>query len=123
MQNSKKTISTLNQMKDLKLRVALDDFGTGYSSLSYLTTFPVDAIKIDRSFVMGCSISESNRVIIKAIIAMGHSLGLKIVAEGIETEEQLELLRNYGADEGQGFYFSPPVSEDQFVKLLEKGRL
>lgn len=123
MQNSKKTISTLDQMKDLKLRVALDDFGTGYSSLSYLATFPVDALKIDRSFVMGCSISESNRVIIKAIIAMGHSLGLKIVAEGIETEEQLELLRNYGADEGQGFYFSPPVSEDQFVKLLEKGRL
>jgi len=123
MQNTQKTISTLEQMKDLKLRIALDDFGTGYSSLSFLTTFPVDAIKIDRSFIMGSNMSKNNRTIIKAIIAMGHSLGLKIVAEGIETEDQFKLLEEYGADEGQGFYFSPPVSEDQFVKLLEMGTL
>ena len=121
IQNTKRTISILNQMKDLKLKIALDDFGTGYSSLSYLTSFPVDAIKIDRSFVMGCTMSKSNRIVIKAIIAMGHSLGMRVVAEGIETSEQLELLREYGADEGQGFYFSPPVPEEQFVKLLKKG--
>ena len=120
MQNSKETISILKQMKDMKLRIALDDFGTGYSSLSYLTTFPVDVIKIDRSFVMGCTTNDNNRVIIRAIVAMGHSLGIKIVAEGIETEEQFELLKGYGADEGQGYCFSPPVSQGEFVKLLSR---
>lgn len=123
MQNNSKTRDTLKLMNDLHLRVALDDFGTGYSSLSYLTSFPVNSLKIDRSFVMGTTVSESNRVIIKAIIAMGHSLGIKIVAEGIETEEQFRMLQDFGADEGQGFYFSPPVPDEQFVVLLEKGTL
>ena len=123
MQNTSSSRSTLQQMKDLKLRVALDDFGTGYSSLSYLTSFPVNSLKIDRSFVMGTTISDSNQAIIKAIIAMGHSLGIKIIAEGIETEEQFNLLRDLGADEGQGFYFSQPVAEDQFIKLLGRGTL
>ncbi|TKB25523.1 EAL domain-containing protein [Desulfopila sp. IMCC35006] len=118
MQETKDTIGILKQMKDLKLRIALDDFGTGYSSLSYLTTFPVDVIKIDRSFVMGCTMLENSRVIIKAIIAMGHSLGSKIVAEGIETEEQFELIKGYGADEGQGYLFSPPVNHIEFARLL-----
>ena len=123
MQDTSKTRATLQQMNDLKLRVALDDFGTGYSSLSYLTTFPIDSLKIDRSFVMGTTISRSNRVIVKAIIALGHSLGIKIIAEGIETEQQFRLLQELGADEGQGFYFSPPVPEDQFILLIEKGTL
>ena len=118
MRDTKEIVWILDQMKDLSLRIALDDFGTGYSSLSYLTSFPVDIIKIDRSFVMGCTELKNNLVIIKAIIAMGHSLGMKIVAEGIETEEQLELLKSFGADEGQGFYFSPPVPQEEFVKLL-----
>ena len=93
MQEDEDTVKTLKQMKDLKLRIALDDFGTGYSSLSYLTSFPVDVIKIDRSFVMGCIEQKNNLAIIKAIIAMGHSLGIKVIAEGIETEEQMELMR------------------------------
>jgi EAL domain-containing protein (putative c-di-GMP-specific phosphodiesterase class I) len=118
MQDSKDIIQILKQIKALNLNIALDDFGTGYSSLSYLTSFPVDIIKIDRSFVMGSTLMKNNRVIIKAIIAMGHSLGMKIVAEGIETEEQLDLLKEYGADEGQGYYFSPPVSEDKFTRFL-----
>ncbi len=118
MQHSKDTIGIFEQMKDLKLRIALDDFGTGYSSLSYLTSFPVDIIKIDRSFIMGCTMLKNNRVIIKAIIAMGHSMGMKIVAEGIETEEQYELLKRYGTDEGQGFFFSTPVTEDRFAQFL-----
>ena len=118
MRETKDTIGILNQLKELKIRVALDDFGTGYSSLSYLTSFPVDIIKIDRSFVMGCTMLKNNRVIIKAIIAMGHSLGMKIVAEGIETEEQYKLIKEYGADEGQGFYFSTPIPESDFTKLL-----
>ncbi len=118
MQQSKDTVGILEKLKDLKLRIALDDFGTGYSSLSYLTSFPIDVIKIDRSFVMGCTMVNNNRVIIKAIIAMGHSLGMKIVAEGIETEEQFELIKGYGADEGQGYYFSPPVPANEFAMLL-----
>jgi EAL domain-containing protein (putative c-di-GMP-specific phosphodiesterase class I) len=120
MQDTKDTVLILKQMKDLSLRIALDDFGTGYSSLSYLTSFPVDIIKIDRSFVMGCKELKNNLEIIKAIIAMGHSLGMKIVAEGIETEEQLELLKSFGVDEGQGFYFSAPVSHKEFLKLVRE---
>ncbi len=121
MQDTEDTIQILELMKDLSLRIALDDFGTGYSSLSYLTTFPVDVIKIDRSFVMGCAMLKNNIAIIKAIIAMGHSLGMKIVAEGIETRKEFELIKKYGSDEGQGFYFSPPVPHDQFSKLLAMG--
>ncbi|HIP37882.1 MAG TPA: EAL domain-containing protein [Desulfocapsa sulfexigens] len=123
MQDTADTIQVLNQLRDLNLKIALDDFGTGYSSLSYLTNFPVDIIKIDRSFVMECTELKNNLVIIKAIIAMGHSLGMKIVAEGIETREQLELLKGFNADEGQGYYFSPPVSQDKFAALLRHGHL
>ncbi len=123
MQNTDDTILTLEQMKDMRLRIALDDFGTGYSSLSYLTNFPVDSIKIDRSFVMGCAAQSNNMVVIKAIIAMGHSLDKKIVAEGIETQEQYELLKAYGCDEAQGFYFKPPVPQAEFARLMKKGTL
>ncbi len=118
MQETEDNIEVLRQMKDLKLKIALDDFGTGYSSLSYLTSFPIDIIKIDRSFVMGSTMLKNNRVVIKAIIAMGHSLGMKIIAEGIETEEQFELIKGYGADEGQGYYFSPPVPCGEFAGLM-----
>ena len=119
MQDSSDTIEILKQLKDLKLRIALDDFGTGYSSLSYLTAFPIDVINIDGSFIMGCTKLKNSRVtIIKAIIAIGHSLGMKIVAEGIETEEQFGLIKGYGADEGQGYCFSPPVPCNEFAKLL-----
>lgn len=123
MQEEVDTVNILNQLKDLNLRIALDDFGTGYSSLSYLTSFPVDVIKIDRSFVMGCTDQKKNLVIIKAIIAMGHSLGIKVIAEGIETEAQLELMSTYGVDEAQGYFFKPPVPQDELVKLLKKGTL
>ncbi|BHH84192.1 EAL domain-containing protein [Desulforhopalus sp. 52FAK] len=111
---------TLIGIKELGVGVALDDFGTGYSSLSYLTTFQVDVLKIDRSFVMGCTENEKSRVIIKTIVAMGHSLGMKIVAEGVETLEHFKLLQEYGCDECQGFYFSPPVPPQEFIKMLKK---
>ena len=120
MQNTEDTVRVLEQMRDLNLRIALDDFGTGYSSLSYLTSFTIDTIKIDRSFVMGCGMANNTRIIIKAIVAMGHSLGMKVVAEGIESEDQFELLKEYGVNEGQGFHFSPAVSQGQFTKFLEK---
>ncbi len=123
MQDNEETIATLNKLKDFNLKLALDDFGTGYSSLSYLTSFPVDTIKIDRSFVMGCTTQKNNLVIIKAIIAMGHSLGKKIIAEGIETEEQYHFLRELGCEEGQGYFFSHPVPPAEFEKLLKKGSI
>ncbi|MDX2453007.1 EAL domain-containing protein [Desulfosarcina sp.] len=123
MQDTQETVSTLQQIKALKLRIALDDFGTGYSSLSYLTSFPVDIIKIDRSFVMGCTTEPKNLIIIKAIIAMGHSMDKLIVAEGIETEEQFALMKELGCDEGQGYLFKHPVPQDVFAALLADGHL
>jgi EAL domain-containing protein (putative c-di-GMP-specific phosphodiesterase class I) len=123
MQDTKETVSTLQQIKALKIRIALDDFGTGFSSLSYLTSFPVDIIKIDRSFVMGCTAEPKNLIIIKAIIAMGHSMDKQIVAEGIETEEQFALMKALGCDEGQGYLFKHPVPQDVFAALLAEGYL
>lgn len=113
-------VDTLVGIKELGVGVALDDFGTGYSSLSYLTTFQVDTIKIDRSFVMGCTDNAKSRVIIKTIIAMGHSLGLKIIAEGVETLHHFQLLQEYGCDECQGFYFSEPIQADEYHTLWQE---
>ncbi len=118
MQNIKENSRGLQVFTDNGVRVALDDFGTGYSSLSYLTSFKVDTLKIDRSFVMGCARNEQNIVVIKTIAAMGHSLGHKIVAEGVETREELKIIYDIGIDEAQGFYFSPPVSADEFAELV-----
>ncbi len=123
MHNTEEIVSILNSIKSLNLSIAMDDFGTGYSSLNYLTTFPVDTIKIDRSFVMGCTAKNNNLVIIKAIIAMGHSLGKKIIAEGVETENQYHLLNGLGCDEAQGYYFKHPVPIDEFNTLLSEGYL
>lgn len=123
MQNIEETSQILQELKAMGIAVTLDDFGTGYSSLSYLTSFQVDRIKIDRAFVMSCTEQPTNLIIIKAIIAMGHSLGIKIVAEGVETLEQLDIIRDYGADEAQGFYFSKPVPAKEFVVLLKKWQI
>jgi EAL domain-containing protein (putative c-di-GMP-specific phosphodiesterase class I) len=120
MQNIGEAAAILKQLKDMRVKVSLDDFGTGYSSLSYLTSFKVDTIKIDRSFVMSCTEQPNNLIVIKAIIAMGQSLGIKIVAEGVETAQQLEIVREYGADEAQGYYFSRPVPPGDFIELLDK---
>ncbi len=123
MQDTRETIATLQAIKALQLRIALDDFGTGYSSLSYLTSFPVDTIKIDRSFVMGCTVEPKNLIIIKAIIAMGHSMGKRVVAEGIETDAQYALMRELGCDDGQGYLFRHPVPAEDFAALLAVGSL
>ncbi len=122
MQDSDNAVAILNQIKKLGVQITLDDFGTGYSSLSYLTSFPFDAIKIDRSFAMECTQNHDKLVIIKTIIAMGHSLGKKVVVEGIETEEQFDLLMQCGCDEAQGYYFSQPVIPEEFAGLLSRGR-
>nr|WP_320194113.1 EAL domain-containing protein [uncultured Desulfobacter sp.] len=120
LKENKETISTLNAIKALGFKIAMDDFGTGYSSLSYLTSFPLDTLKIDRYFVMNAMSEQNNQVIIKAIIAMGHSLGKKIIAEGIETEDQYHFLKVCGCDEGQGNFFHHPVPADEFEKLLAR---
>jgi diguanylate cyclase (GGDEF)-like protein len=113
------TRETLLRLRGLGVRIALDDFGTGYSSLSYLRSFPFDKIKIDRSFMRDLSRKGDSLAIIKAIIGLGHSLGMTLTAEGVETEEQLQAVREQGCNEVQGFLFSPPMPAGAVQVLLE----
>jgi diguanylate cyclase (GGDEF)-like protein/PAS domain S-box-containing protein len=119
MQHAESTIYVLGQLKDLGLRLAVDDFGTGYSSLTYLTRFPIDSLKLDQSFVRNIIANSSDAIIISAVIGMAKSLKQSIVAEGVETIEQLAFLQAHGCDEGQGYYFSRPAPANQFATLLE----
>jgi diguanylate cyclase len=119
MKNQQEADDSLAELRSLGMNVSIDDFGTGYSSLSRLKSFNLDALKIDKSFVLNCSENPDDRAIITAIIAMARSLELKVVAEGVETEQQLAFLRELGCDEIQGYYFSKPVPPLEFVKLLE----
>jgi diguanylate cyclase (GGDEF)-like protein/PAS domain S-box-containing protein len=109
----------LLRFRDAGMQVSLDDFGTGYSSLSYLNTLDIDYLKIDRSFVTGLSADSENLVLCEAIVVMAHKLGIKVVAEGIETEEQRGLLTRIGCDFGQGYLFSRPVPPEGFDAMLE----
>ncbi len=118
MKNPEQTIVTLNQLKSMGIPIAIDDFGTGYSSLSYLKRFPIDTIKIDRSFVMEMQAGSNDNAIVDAIIAMAHSLTLNVIAEGVETKEQADYLLYKGCEQVQGFYFSKPVTDEAFEKLL-----
>jgi diguanylate cyclase (GGDEF)-like protein/PAS domain S-box-containing protein len=115
------TASVLQALRDRGVSVAIDDFGTGYSSLSYLRKFPVDALKIDQSFIRQIRTGGDDATIVTAVIGMAHSLGLRVIAEGVETLEELEFLRSRQCDEAQGFYFSRPVSAEQFSELLRAG--
>lgn len=112
---------TLAQLKALGIRLAMDDFGTGYSSLSYLRTYPFDAIKIDRSFVSDMERSPKDLELVNAAIAMGHGLGMTVIAEGVERAEQARYLRTQRCDFGQGYFWSAPVSAGEFSVLLEQG--
>ncbi|NJN71339.1 MAG: EAL domain-containing protein [Limnothrix sp. RL_2_0] len=114
VQNSEVAVRRLKALKTLGLSIAIDDFGTGYSSLSYLQQFPFDKLKIDRSFVHNIHANRSNSAIITAIISMAHQLGLKVIAEGVENQAELEFLKRHGCDEMQGFLFSYPVSAKEF---------
>jgi diguanylate cyclase (GGDEF)-like protein/PAS domain S-box-containing protein len=111
-------IQTLHDLKALGVKLAIDDFGTGYSSMAYLKDFPVDRLKIDKVFVGNLETEPTNVAILKAIIALGHSLSLKVVAEGVETAYQRQLLHDMGCDELQGYFFSKPLTADAFVDLL-----
>ena len=113
-------IGILRQLKDLGVHLSIDDFGTGYSSLSYLKRFPIDVLKIDRSFVRDITVDADDAAITVSIISLAHSLKLHVIAEGVETEEQLSYLRLHGCDEMQGYLFSPPIAAQQFIQLLQK---
>jgi EAL domain-containing protein (putative c-di-GMP-specific phosphodiesterase class I) len=120
MQDATSTAAVLRALKDLGVHLALDDFGTGYSSLSYVQRFPIDTLKIDQSFVRDLATDAGAANIVTAVISMGNSLHMRVVAEGIETREQLEFLQIHGCPVGQGFYFSRPVPAQEFAKLLER---
>ena len=122
MRDSVATVARLNGLKQLGVQVAIDDFGTGYSSLAYLRQFPVDVLKIDRSFVADMSRSPDAAALIHTLIELGRTLGLETLAEGIETPEQLEGLRAEHCDHGQGFLFSGPVAATEIARLLETAR-
>jgi len=112
----------MNELKQLGIKMAMDDFGTGYSSLSYLKRFPFDKLKIDISFVREVTVDPDSAAIARSIIAMGHNLNLRVIAEGVETAGQLSYLRAHGCDEMQGFFFSRPLPADQFELLLREER-
>ena len=118
MENVEEVVALLRQIKDRGISIAMDDFGTGYSSLSILKNFPIDTLKIDQSFVRKLSRDSDDAQIVAAIISMSHSLNLKVVAEGVETKEQLEFLTERGCDIIQGYYFSKPLSDGDFTQLL-----
>lgn len=120
MHDSELGIRTLNRLKDMGIRLSIDDFGTGYSSLSYLNRFPIDTLKIDRSFVMNAAVDQNFQAIIKAIVAMGHTLGFEIIAEGVEDLAQLELLRDNAVDLLQGYHFSRPIPAMEFEELITR---
>lgn len=122
MENAKQMLGTLRDLKNIGVRLSIDDFGTGYSSLSYLRQFPVDALKIDRSFVSVLDIEPDAAAIIKTIISLGHNLNLHIVAEGVETADQLAALKEYDCDEIQGYYYSRPLSTSGFSEMFKKLR-
>jgi len=120
MKNLERNTQMLSELKELGLSISMDDFGTGFSSLSYLKRFPLDTIKIDRSFINEIHESSDDQEITRAIIAMGQSVKLKTLAEGVETDEQLEILRSYGCDYIQGFFYGKPMTAGDMTSYLEK---
>jgi diguanylate cyclase (GGDEF)-like protein/PAS domain S-box-containing protein len=120
MHNPPRMMAVLTNIKKMGVRLAIDDFGTGYSSLAQIKEFPIDTLKVDRSFMRNFPQNSENRAITEAIIAMGKTLSLTVVAEGVETQDQWNFLRDHVCDEMQGFYFSKPIPPDQFTDLLSK---
>jgi EAL domain-containing protein (putative c-di-GMP-specific phosphodiesterase class I) len=121
MRNAEEAVSMLNELHALGIGLAIDDFGTGYSSLSYLKRFPVDRLKIDRSFVSDIGESSDDETITSAIIALAHSLNLQVIAEGVETSTQLDFLKERACDEMQGYFFAKPMPHDAIPGMLQRG--
>jgi EAL domain-containing protein (putative c-di-GMP-specific phosphodiesterase class I) len=121
MKHVESTESILTTLRERGVQLAVDDFGTGYSSLSYLRKFPIDALKIDQSFVRQVTAAPDETTIVAAIISLGRSLKLRVVAEGVETREELAFLQAHQCDEAQGYYFGRPMPPEKFAELLETG--
>ena len=118
MENAANTINMLNELNDMGLSLAIDDFGTGYSSLSYLKKFPIQKLKVDRSFIKDIDSNENDAAIAKSIIDLGHNMSLEVIAEGVERESQKEWLTAKGCDQVQGYFYSKPLSEEDLMKLV-----
>ena len=118
VQDIEATLHTFNALKARGVRIAVDDFGTGYSSLSYLKRFPLTRLKIDQSFVRELTTNRDDQAIASAIINLGHSLGLVVIAEGVETDAQLQILRSLGCNEAQGYLFAKPMGADEMAEYL-----
>jgi len=118
MQNVETASEMLKEMKGLGVMLGIDDFGTGYSSLSYLSRFPIDTLKVDSSFVSRIGEDKENLEIVRTIITLAHNLKMDVIAEGVETAEQLSQLRDLGCEYGQGYYFSQPVSAEEACLLI-----
>ena len=123
MENAELTARLLAQLRETGIRISIDDFGTGYSSLVYLKDFPIQTLKIDRSFVQGLTTNDKDAAITKAIIAMADSLKLNVIAEGVETEEQLAFLRQHGCCEFQGYLLAAPMSAESLERVLSQHKL
>ena len=120
MYDAEKNIATMNELRDLGIQLSIDDFGTGYSSLSYLKRFPINKLKVDQSFIRNMDSEPNNASITKTVILLGRGLNLTIIAEGVETKEELALLQQYGCDEVQGYLFSRPISSDKLEQFLNE---
>jgi EAL domain-containing protein (putative c-di-GMP-specific phosphodiesterase class I) len=118
MRNAEESVYILESLSRLGVLVSVDDFGTGYSSMSYLRRFPIDKLKIDRTFVKEMTSRPEDASIVRAMVSLAHSLNLKVVAEGVETADQFALLQQLGCDQCQGFYFSAALSAQDFVRLI-----
>jgi EAL domain-containing protein (putative c-di-GMP-specific phosphodiesterase class I) len=122
MDDAETTIAAIEKVRALGVRLSIDDFGTGYSSLGYLKRFPVDIVKIDRSFVDGLGTDSGDTAIVSAVIGLAHALNMRAVAEGVESAEQLEALVELHCDEAQGYFFAPPQPADDLRQLLGRTR-
>jgi len=123
MSNMTNTMRILQELKELGVSIAIDDFGTGHSSLAYLKKFPIDTLKIDRSFITNIVEDDEDRVIAQTIISMAHSLGLRTVAEGVETQEHVDMLQNMECDLLQGYFYSKPIDKDTFIKFIQEYKI
>ncbi len=123
MENIKVTSAMLDDLRMLMgLKLSIDDVGTGYSSLSYLKRFPLNTLKLDRSFIRDVAIDSNDAAIVSSVIGLPHDLRLEVIAEGVENEEQLAYLREHGCDQVQGYYFSEPLPAGEFFELLKRGK-
>jgi len=120
MQQGDAAIAMLHALKEMGVALTIDDFGTGYSSLSYLRRLPLDRLKIDRAFIRDVATSRDDVAIVRAIVSLAHNLHLKVIAEGVETPEQLAFLHELGCDQYQGYHFSAPVPNNVFVSLVRE---